>query len=134
VALAVIVTVDPVAKSALLAGPVNDMAGGVFELLTVTVIGADVVVAPLSSVAFAVNVYVPAATLFHTKLCGPERSSPSFVVPLKNSTLLTDPSESAAFALMVIAFPATNVALFAGLEIETDGGALGGVTGPDPYS
>ena len=96
-------------------GPVKDMTGGVLELLTVIVIRCDVVVAPLLSVALAVIVYVPAATLFQTKLCGAERSSPSFVVPLKNSTLLTEPSASAALALMVIAFPATNVALLAGL-------------------
>ena len=56
VALAVIVTVEPVEKSALLFGPVNDTTGGVFPLLTVTVIGDDDAVAPLLSVAFAVSV------------------------------------------------------------------------------
>jgi len=52
-----------------LAGAVSETVGAWFGgLLTLIVWAADVVVAPLSSRATAVNEYVPAATLFQVKL------------------------------------------------------------------
>ena len=53
---------------------------------------------PRLSVARAVSVYVPAATLLQAKLYGAVVSSPSFVAPSKNSTLVTVPSASEAVA------------------------------------
>src|SRR5687767_1574848 len=111
--------VDPVAKLALLAGDVI-LAVGV-ALPTVTFTTDEVVAEPWLSVAFAVNAYDPAGTLVHAKEYGDVRSSPSFVVPLKNSTFVTDPL-SDALAVIVIVDPETNVALLAGAVMLTVGG------------
>ena len=51
-------------------------------------------------------------------------SSPIFVLPWKNSTLLTLPVDAAALALTVMLAGALNVALLAGAVIVTVGGAL----------
>ncbi len=60
-AVAVIVIVAPLLKVALFAGPVTLTAGGLFEVLTTIAIDAEVVMAFLSSVAFAVIVcFLPA--------------------------------------------------------------------------
>ena len=53
-------------------------------------------------------------------------SSPSLVAPLKNSTFVTVPSLSVAFALMVIEAGARKVAPFAGEVMETVGGVVSG--------
>ncbi len=45
---------------------------------------------------------MPSATEFQVKLKGVVKSSPSLVLPLKNSTLLTVPSASEALAVSVI--------------------------------
>jgi len=55
VALALMVTVEPTAKLPLLTGLVILTAGATLALLTVIAIAVDVVVAPILSVAFAVN-------------------------------------------------------------------------------
>ena len=58
---------------------------------TVIAMAALVVVPPALSVALAVRVYAPAVTLGHDKLYGAALSSPSFVVPWKNSTSVIVP-------------------------------------------
>ncbi len=83
-----IVIVGFQAKIAPSAGEVMLAVGAVFAALTVIVDGALVVLAPRSSVARAVTVYVPAATPPQVKLYGAVVSSPSFAAPLKNSTLV----------------------------------------------
>lgn len=55
-------------------------------------------------------------------------SSPSLVVPWKNSTLLTVPSLSEAAVSIVTLAPAEKVALLAGLVIVTVGGEFGALT------
>ena len=62
-----------------------------FVLATMICAGGDVPVAPPLVVAFAVKTYVPAGAFDHVKLYGAVRSSPSLVVPRKNSTLVIDP-------------------------------------------
>ena len=52
------------------------------------------------------------------------KSSPSLVVPLKNSTLVTEPLASAAVAVIVIGDPLVNWAPFEGDVIETVGGVF----------
>ena len=56
-------------------------------------------------------------------------SSPSFVVPWKNSTLLTVPSLSDAFALIVMLAGAVKLAPLAGLVMLTSGGLFDGAGG-----
>ena len=67
---------------------------------------------------------VPTAALVHAKEYGLLRSSPSFVVPLKNSTLVTVPLASAAVAVIEIEVPTVTRALFAGAVIATVGAVL----------
>ena len=69
-AVAVIVVDTPTGTDALLAGAVMPTVGGTFAAVTVTAIAADVVVAPLLSVATAVNVAEPAAAGVHVALYG----------------------------------------------------------------
>jgi hypothetical protein len=86
--------------------------------------GDDVVV-PLSlSVALAVMVWAPGAAFRHEKVYGLVRSSPSFVFPLKNSTLVMDPFASVAVATILIATPPGKTVLSAGLVMETTGGVF----------
>jgi len=118
---------------ALFDGAVNETVGATFAggvtVVTETVTGADVVTAPALSVAFAVSVYVPAATFVHENVYGAEASEDTNVEPLKNSTLATVPSESAAFAESVMDAGAVYVALFDGAVNETVGATfVGGVT------
>src|SRR5687768_12307180 len=115
-------------KEALFAGVVMLTSGGTLELLTSMETPPDVFTAAWLSVAFAVRMYVPAGTLLHTNVWGLVRSSPSFVVPVKNSTLLTVPSLSVAFALMVTVFPVVKVALLTGLVMLTEGAAFAALT------
>ena len=83
--------------------------------LTVMLIALEVVTAPALSVALAVSVKFPAATLFQVKLYGDVVSVPNSVLPLNNSTLLIVPSLSLAVELMLIFAGARNVAPLAGL-------------------
>ena len=115
VALALMVTVDPVAKLALLVGLDILTTGATLGLLTVMAIAADVVTALRLSVAFAVKEYVPAGTLAQAKVKGPARSSPNLVVPWKNSTLAIVPSLSVAFAVIVTVDPVAKLALLTGV-------------------
>src|SRR6188472_1505055 len=69
-ALAVIVIVALFGKTAPAAGEVMLAVGGRFAGLTVILDAALVVVAPTSSAARAVSVYVPAATPLQAKLYG----------------------------------------------------------------
>jgi hypothetical protein len=80
-AAAVIVIAGLKAKTAPSAGAVIRTAGGVFAARTVTIAAAVVVVAPRSSVARAVRLWVPAATPPHEKPYGSVVSSPSLVAP-----------------------------------------------------
>ena len=79
---------------------------------------------PKLSVARAVSVYVPAATPLQVKLYGAVVSSPSFVVPLKNSTLVTVPSASEAVAARFTVAGAVKVAPLLGCVSVTVGAAL----------
>src|SRR4051794_26103385 len=127
-AVAVTVIVGFQAKDAPSAGEVIAALGGVLPaLLTVIVAGALVVLAPNSSVARAVTAYVPAATPLQLKLYGAVVSSPSFVVPLKNSTFVTVPSGSDAVAARLTVAGAGDVALFAGCVSETGGAPWVGI-------
>src|SRR5438132_12818796 len=103
--------------------------GGVL-VLTVTVIGREVFVAPRSSEATAVSVCEPTARLTETWK-GLEESFPSGLAPSKNCTLVTLPSPSEAEAWMVTLAGAMNVAPSMGLVILTEGGELG-ITGIAP--
>jgi hypothetical protein len=60
--------------------PPNGVDGGVGTTCTVTAL--EVVVAPSSSVATAVSVYVPIGTFVHDKEYGVVTSVPMSVVPL----------------------------------------------------
>ena len=84
----------------------------------------DVVVAPPLSVAFAVRTYDPAAALLHAKVYGELVSSPNFVEPWKNSTLVTVPFGSDEVALMLMVEPVLKLAPFVGEVIATTGGAF----------
>ena len=121
-AVAVIVIVGFQAKIAPSAGEVMLAVGAAFAALTVIVDGALVVLAPRSSVARAVTVYVPAATPPQVKLYGAVVSSPSFAAPLKNSTLATVPSASDAVAARLTVAGAAKVAPLAGCVSVTVGG------------
>ena len=92
--------------------------------LTVMLIALEVVTAPALSVALAVSVKFPAATLFHVKLYGDVVSVPNSVLPLNNSTLLMVPSLSVAVASMAIFAGAVKVAPLAGLVMLTVGDRL----------
>src|SRR5690606_36399901 len=92
---------------------------------TFMVMAAEVVTADFLSVALAVKVYVPGFTLFHVKVYGLDRSSPSLVETLKNSTLVTALSASDAVAERLM-LPALIVALFFGLVSSTTGAWLSG--------
>ena len=70
--------------------------------MIVTLTAVERVVAPLLSVATAEREYDPLATLLHVTVCGVDVRVPISVEPAKNSTLLTDPSVSLAFALTFI--------------------------------
>ena len=76
------------------------------------------------SVALAVSECVPEGAFAHAKLYGFVVSSPSLVVPLKNSTFVIDPFVSEAVAVIVTVAPLLNVALLAGAVILTAGGLL----------
>src|ERR1044071_6576036 len=97
---------------------------GVALLTTLTVMAAEVVDAPWSSVALTVRVYVPALTLFQGKLYGLVVSSPSLLAPSKNSTLATEPSVSLAEAVRVMLAGATKEAASPGLLKLAVGGLL----------
>jgi hypothetical protein len=113
----------PLLTLELLAGLVIATTGDALAV-TEIVIG-DEVVTPLSlSVALTVIVCDPPAAFDHAKLYGAVRSSPSFVVPLKNSTFLIDPSASVAVAEMVICVPLLTLELLAGVVMETAGSVL----------
>jgi hypothetical protein len=94
---------------------------GVVAGLTVTGTAEDVAVVPLASNASAVSEYVPAGTLDQVNVYGLAVTVPSRVAPLKNSTLLIDPPDSEAEAVMGIDAGAVNVAPLAGLVIDTVG-------------
>jgi len=128
VAFALMVTVDPVVKLALLTGVVKLIAGATLALVTIMATAVDVVTALRLSVAFAVKEYVPAGTLAQTKVKGPVRFSPNLVVPWKYSTLAIVPPLSVALALMVTVDPVVKLALLAGLDILTTGATLAVLT------
>src|SRR6188474_3370938 len=100
---------SPAENEALAAGLVSVTTGGMLGALTVMLTAPEVVAAPWSSVAFAVIEKVPAGAFPQAKLYGVLVSSPSFAVPLKNSTFTIDPLVSLAFAVMVIVAPLLKV-------------------------
>src|SRR4051812_16947082 len=91
---------------------------------TTMLTGALVRIIPLSSVATAVRVFVPAATLAQAKPKGADVSSPTFAALLKNPTLKTVPSRSVALAVRLIVEVATKTLLEAGLVRLMVGGML----------
>src|ERR1700741_572133 len=95
--------------------------GPLFGTFTKTSTSSDAV-APKLSVARAVIKWVPSATSVHVKAYGLERSSPSFVLPLKNSTRLIVPLAILAVAVNKTDVPATKVEFGAGLVMATTGG------------
>src|SRR5688572_7138076 len=90
-------------------------------LPTVTLTAAEVALAPVASVAFAVRECAPAAR-FAVKLYGPVVSSPRSVLLSKNSTLEMALLVEEAFASMVTLPGAAKLALFTGLVMLTVGG------------
>src|ERR1044071_563215 len=94
--------------------------------LTVTVTVAEGDVAPASSEATALRVWVPADNVTG-RLYGLDAAFPSEVAPSKNSTLVTVPSLSTALAMMLK--PDGTVAPLSGLARNTQGGLFptGGV-------
>ena len=97
VALACSVTFAGATNAAPAPGAVRRAVGG---LLTLTVTAADVATAPLSSVALAVRLYVPPATLDQRYVHGAAVSVARRVVLWKNSTVFTVPSASVATTAM----------------------------------
>ena len=83
------------------AGLVIEIDGGTFAA-TVTCTSLEVVVAPSLSVATAVSVYEPAATLLHVTLYGLVVSVPIGWPFAKKSTDVTVPPLSPAVALIVM--------------------------------
>jgi hypothetical protein len=79
----------------------------------------ELVVTPWSSVARAVSIWFPAATLFKVvlkvELPGVPGAVPTNVVPSKKSTVVTIPSLSLAVALTVIVAGAVKIAPVTGL-------------------
>ena len=69
---------------------------------------------------------MPAATLVQECVKGLAVSVPRSVVPLKNRTRVTEPSESAAVAARLIEAGAVNVAPTDGLVSDTVGGRFEG--------
>src|SRR3954451_14320702 len=106
------------------AGEVMVALGRRLDVVTVMVLAALVVVAPRLSVARAVSVYEPGATPVQSYVYGAVVSSPSLADPLKNSTLLTVPSESVALAASETVAGAVNAAPFAGCVSAAPGAAL----------
>src|SRR5439155_10233856 len=94
--------------------------------------GAEVAMAPWSSVALAVRMYAPAGTLVHVSMngfSGPTISglfvvTPRLWVPSKNSTVATKPSTSSGRAERRILAGAIKVAPSLGKAILTSGGWL----------
>ena len=109
-----VVTLDTV-------GP--EITGGVVSP-TVMATAEDVVCIPLLSVARAVTLYVPAGTPVQLKLhpFAPFVSWPSRFPFWKNSTVLTVPLLSLAFAEIATLAGALKDAPAVGLVIATDGG------------
>jgi hypothetical protein len=108
-------------QTAPLAGLVNAMVGIAFEM---TVTGVEVVVTPRLSVAFAVILYVPAATPTQLYVYGDEVIVESNVAPLKNSTLAIVPSLSTAAAIRFMVAGAEKIAPELGAVMDTVGAAF----------
>ena len=75
--------------------------GGVTAAATVTVTAAEVVMALRLSQARAVMLYVPAGTLLHVAVNGAATTVATTAPFARNSTCVTDPSLSLAFAVNV---------------------------------
>jgi hypothetical protein len=95
---------------------------------TVTETPPDVVTAPALSVARAVRTYVPAVEGDHETEYGAVVSVPTSESPAKNSTRTTLPFASLADAVSVSVAGMVNVAPFAGLVSDTDGGEFADTT------
>ena len=95
---------------------------------TVTPMIAEVVLAPRLSVARAVRLRAPVPEGVQLTPYGALLSVPIAVVPSRNCTELTVPSESAAFAVMVTGTPVVTVAPFVGAVIATVGGTFAAPT------
>lgn len=125
-AAAVIVTFAGAMKPVFLRGAVMLTVGGTLAT-TVTLIGAETVVAPPLSVALAVRVYAVAlaGTFGSVKVYGAVVSVPTTTPLRKNSTIVTVPGAvSLAFAVIRMLAGAVKVVLFAGAVMLTVGGAL----------
>ena len=85
---------------------------------------AEVVEAPLLSVALAVRVKPPAGTFDQMAEYGLVAAVPIKVVPRKYSTFVTVPLASAAVAVKVMVAGAKKLAPVEGVAIATVGGVL----------
>src|SRR5262245_60131585 len=99
------------------------------SLRTAIFTASETLIAPLLSVALAVNAYSPGATSFQNRANGPMGFMvgrlvlmPRLFVPAKNSTVRTSPSGSEARAMMTMSAGARNDAPWSGATIATDGG------------
>lgn len=112
-AVAVRVTGEPAVTTEPGSGAEMEIVGA--ELLTVTVIVADVAVIPFESTAWADNVAVPAVVGVHGNVYGTLAAEPSKVAPSKKSTrVMVAPAAGVAEALSVTAVPTVAVELLAG--------------------
>src|SRR6186997_1694298 len=80
--------------------------------------------APMLSVARAVKTWLPTGTFRHVKEYGAVLSWPTRVVPSRNSTLVTVPSESVAVAVILIVGFQGKIAPSMGDVMLTAGGVL----------
>src|SRR5205823_4466933 len=110
------------------AGLVRLTVGTLFGAPTLIATGADVVTADRLSVARAVSVYEPAATLFHDMLYGGALVTPMTIPFCRNSTIVIQPSESLAAALNAMFAGAVKLAPFVGVLSAAVGTALGPFT------
>ncbi len=119
VAVAEIVTAVPAVTTDPIAGAVNAIAGG--EFATLMVIGKDVTVVPLESVACAVIVDAPAIPGIHAVVNGADPTVAINVAPSKKLTLvMVDPAIAAAEAVRFVGNPTVAAELLAGALRETD--------------
>jgi hypothetical protein len=109
-------------KLAPFVGLLIETDGGTFGGVTVTETGADVVVAPMLSVATAVSVCEPITLPLHVKLYGAAASEPTRRRPRRSPPAAPTPSVSAAVASTTTDAGVVNDAPAAGDAIATDGG------------
>ena len=99
VALALTLSVAPMLTPSPALGELITTSGAAFGGSTVMLTTPEIVSAPRLSTATAVSRCSPSTVGVHSSSYGDASSTPRLVAPLKNSTLATPPSASAASAL-----------------------------------